>query len=372
VVVNLSYGRLAGPHDGTLDLELAIDAIVSNCAKAGISLRVVLPAGNSYISRCHARVAFQPKVKKISLLWRILPDDRTPSYLEMWLPPRQVGSYGNRIEVTITSPTGQSRSISEVSGPTDWTVGNLTYATAKYKVRPISNRGMILVAVAPTTNLDPADPLAPAGIWTVSIKNTGLAKGDNIQAWIQRDDSPYGYPLRGRQSYFDHPCYVRKDHAGRDNEVDDTTCAVRRESTINGIATGRHPVVVGGYIRREKVAAKYSAAGAAIPPGPTPRHPDAMAVSDDSRVHSGVLAAGSRSGSVVPLGGTSVAAPQVARWIADQLAGVGTGDRIAVQNQAGLDEAGFGAVPDPPPLERRGSGRMELPSATGVQTRSSE
>jgi hypothetical protein len=45
-----------------------------------------------------------------------------------------------------------------------------------------------------------------------------------------------------------------------------------------------------------------------------------LAVADDSAIHRGIIAAGTRSGSTLALNGTSVAAPQVAREIADDLA----------------------------------------------------
>ena len=129
------------------------------------------------------------------------------------------------------------------------------------------------------------------------------------------------------------------------------------------------PQTVQGQVRKEMRAAESPAAGATPPRPRPPRCPDAVAPSDDSFVLEGRLAAGSRSGSRVPVGGTSVAAPQIARWVADNLAGGGNGDRAAVQGKATFDEAN--APPgDPPPLppppfsppppaaERGGSGRI--------------
>jgi hypothetical protein len=100
--------------------------------------------------------------------------------------------------------------------------------------------------------------------------------------------------------------------------------------------------VLGGYLRKEVVAAPYSAAGSVPPPA---RWPDAMAPSDDSRVHSGVVATGSRSNSIFAMSGTSVSAPQIARLVADNLAGV-TGPPAPL------------AMPGTPP-ERRGAGRID-------------
>ena len=73
---------------------------------------------------------------------------------------------------------------------------------------------------------------------------------------------------------------------------------------------------------------------------------------DDSLVHAGVLAAGSRSGSVVAMSGTSVAAPQYARALADYLGGV-----------APLPPATpIGGLP-----ERIGNGLVDLPPVVGLR-----
>jgi hypothetical protein len=92
-----------------------------------------------------------------------------------------------------------------------------------------------------------------------------------------------------------------------------------------------------------------------------------MTVSDDSRVHSGVLAAGSRSGSVVAMNGTSVAAPQLARWIADERSQGRSGDRTAVAARAAADEAGSPPQPPKPRAERGGAGRIRLPALNALQ-----
>jgi hypothetical protein len=57
VVVNLSYGTMAGAHDGKSILELAIDELIDLLEGR---LHVVLPAGNSYDARCHAVLDLAP------------------------------------------------------------------------------------------------------------------------------------------------------------------------------------------------------------------------------------------------------------------------------------------------------------------------
>jgi hypothetical protein len=347
VVINLSYGNFAGPHDGRARLEEAMEELIHKSAMHGVPLRIVLPAGNSYLLRTHAQVSFKNNTDSADLEWRILPDGRKPSYLEIWLPPG--GSGASRLEVTITSPTGQSLTVHEYDPPKTWVNGTGVYGQVHYHYHPASNRGMFLVAVNETTSLDRTAAVAPAGTWIVELQNQALGASDVVDAWVQRDDSLYGFPIRGRQSYFANDCYARFDSEGRDNEKDDPTCIVRRYSTINAIATGLSPIVMGGFLRKEMVPSEYSSAG----PVTNPYRPDALTVSDDSRVHTGVLAAGSRSGSVVAMGGTSVAAPQIARWVAGELAAGRRGDRSTVQGLAA-------AAPQPPP-ERTGAGLIALP-----------
>jgi hypothetical protein len=362
VVINLSYGLLADPHDGTGDMEKFIDDKIAQVwDDLRVKLRVVLPSGNSYLSRIHAQLSFAAGPPTRNLQWRVQPDDRTPSFLEIWLPSPCPGPLNSRITLTVTSPTGASMTTFENGPPVTIAMAGVDYAWAYWIPWPLSDRARFIVIVEATAQPDtPVPQLAPAGRWQVDLTYTGgLAAADLIHAWVRRDDHVYGFPLRGRQSYLDDPLYERFgytgrfDHAGRDEEFDNAASLARRESTINSMATGRSAIVLGGYLGKEMRLAKYSAAGRKPPPMQPPdlppRWPDAVAVSEDSQVHTGVLAAGSHSGSVIAMGGTSVAAPQVARRVADDLAGGGNGDRPWVQ---GL------AAALPPQYERSGAGTI--------------
>ena len=377
VVINLSYGYFCGPHDGTSCIEDMIDRIVARSQRRGIELRVVLPAGNSYLLRTHAQVSFglddETKDEVISLNWRVPPDCKTPSYFEIWLPFSASPIGASRLTVTVTSPTGESWSVDESGPPQQFGAGPF-YGELRYAFwGGPTQRGMFRGTVNATKNVvdDPAlnfPPLAPAGVWTVQLENQALAEGEIVHLWVQRDDSLYGFPRRGRQSYFDDPLYVQFDNEGRDNQADDLACPVRRASTISAIATGQQPVVIGGFLRKEMKLAKYSSAEPITPlqgnPVPDAYRPDAIVPTDDSLVHYGVLAAGSRSGSVVALNGTSVAAPQVARAIADDLAAGGNGDRATVRGWVNV----LATSPTPPPMaDRSGAGGINLPPLIGLQ-----
>ncbi len=365
VVINFSYGLIGGPHDGTSDLELLMEWLVKERQQPPYrqKVRIVLPAGNSYLSRCHAEIGFPtPAADVVELPWRVLPDDKTPSYVDIWMPRRPSGAtVQKRIEVSVVPPGGEeSPPLGDTGqGMVQWRPFGPPLCTLQYNVFPWpTERGRFRITLRPTANFDRPLPIAPAGTWIVKIRNAGLPRGEKIHAWVQRDDSLYGYPRRGRQSFFDHPDYKRIDHAGRETDSDGAGgCPVKREGLLNAIATGTSVVVVGGFRRKESTAALYSGGG----PAHSRQGPDALTVAEDSVVHGGVLAAGSRSGSVVAMGGTSVATPQITRWIADRLAESRAGDRGDVEDRAKHEELNRPAAPRLPARQRAGGGRIERP-----------
>src|SRR5262245_36543121 len=110
VVVNFSSGVLAGPHDGTHPIEVAIDQIIERRRRFAPT-EVVLPTGNSYLSRIHASVSLPPKLgrndREVRLPWNILPDDRTCTYLEVWLPHTHAPAGGLGVEIMLEPPGGE-------------------------------------------------------------------------------------------------------------------------------------------------------------------------------------------------------------------------------------------------------------------------
>jgi hypothetical protein len=362
VVVNLSYGLIAGPHNGSSILEAAIDELIDKRqTDLNVPLRVVLPAGNSRLARCHAQFALDANKKHETLRWRILPDDRTPSFMEVWLP--DPGGNPPVVEVTVTTPTGDASPPIQQGEEYAWQDGGEVLCKVLYltTAAPGRTRDMIFIAVAPTATLDSTRKLAPFGTWQVKVETKGAGQ-HTIDAWIQRDDTPFGYPVRGRQSRFDDLNYVYRDDAGREVEADVAASYVKRDGTINAMSTGSKSIIIGGMKRRHWRPAKYSAGGPVIaPPGrgaPISNGPDAMTVSDDSPAYSGVLAAGTRSRSTVAMDGTSVAAPQITRWIAGEIGAGRPSDRNAVATLV-IGPPPPEADPAPPP-ERGGAGRVEF------------
>ena len=285
IVINLSYGLTAGPHDGTSLIEGDIETLVANVATGPTgNLTFVLPAGNAQLSRGHARVCWNgnardPQQNPAVLPWRVLPNDLTVNQLEIWLPNREKAA-GDRVRITVTPPGGaESDQLGETDGEAVVlydTDGVTAIAVASYSlVGPPTNRGQFLISLRPTEHLRPTPPIcgnepdAPAGVWEVRIYQGKAYNGEDVETWIQRNDTPFGYPIRGRQSYFDESAYVRYDPvSGRPVEEDPATsvCHVKRVSLINAIATSCSPVVVGGVFRDAPVSVEYSAGG---PRGPT-------------------------------------------------------------------------------------------------------
>jgi hypothetical protein len=110
VVINFSSGILAGPRDGTQPIELAIDDRIRR-RTATAPTDVVLPSGNSRLSRLHAKISLPANSKngdERTLQFRVLPDDRTCSYLEIWLPTRdETWPDDDWMKLTLKPPGGQ-------------------------------------------------------------------------------------------------------------------------------------------------------------------------------------------------------------------------------------------------------------------------
>jgi subtilisin family serine protease len=313
VVVNLSYGTMAGPHDGSTILERAIDQLVQ--LRAG-KLTVVLPAGNSYEARCHAAFRLGAKKKCQILNWNVLPDDATPSYLEVWLPE----GAAQHVSVTVRDPNGRSSAACAVNSI--WPAPDVGPAQTDFavifldKVAQAERGTMILIAIAATRPGRDSGLSAPAGVWQVELTHQGTAELGEIHAWIERDDTLRGRPARGRQSYFLDEHYKRWG-LRPEPPPDNAQAYVQRQGSFNTIATGGEPIVVGAYVEKGGRVAPYSGGGPTR--GAAPRGTTLLASGEDSATQHGLLAAATRGVGKVRMNGTSVAAPQVTRAIVELL-----------------------------------------------------
>lgn len=330
LVINFSYGYIAGPHDGTSPLEVLMDRIIKDRNAEREITAITLPAGNSRQVMCHGVIrGCKPggPAHPDTLTWHVLPDDRTPSYAVLYMPVSVGPPASSRVKVRIKTPTGAlSPALPEISGLSwEWRIETgpvLAKLSYQYLGLPTA-RGRFVITIHPTAQLDPNKPTVPSGNWLIGIENISLAADEIIEAYIQRDDTSFGYVERGRQSHFLDPDYERYTVQGMPVDTDNADAYVKRDGTLNGLATGHETAVIAGFDRIYGQPALYSAAGPALKDAAgTPGRvgPNVMGVSDTTRVHVGVLGAATRSGGVFGLSGTSVAAPEIARKIAHSMA----------------------------------------------------
>lgn len=393
VVINLSYGLMGGPHDGSSLLELALADLVArregrlslappqsgvtggaNLNPGKAPLAIVIAAGNSALERCHAQFDL-PAQGTQQLKWRIPPDCRTTSYLEIWIPQ------GADVTVTVQPPAafpnlkgsvkrlappvhllqpGQGALTSRLLASLSFVPGSGSSAgSSKPQAGSYGVNDMVLVAVAPTEGLDLGRAWAPPGVWTVEVLNSGTSLL-SVHAWIRRNDSPFGWRTGGRQSRFEDAAYQIFDDHGRLQEEDPSSppSHILRKTTLNGIATGENVFVVGALRADTGKPTPYSAHGPALAgPGGARQGPEVSAPADRSPARPGVAGAGTRSGgSAVFLNGTSVAAPAVVRRLAEE---------FSKNSGIGSAQAFFNVVDrSNPPMPHRSGRNLKKPVVT--------
>lgn len=382
VVINLSYGLQAGPKDGTMALERFIRALVDERRQKDCApLRIVLPAGNDNLECGQARVAVKP-AGSAPLTWRLVPEDRTPNYLEIWTETTEQGQAPFALQIT---PPGAAPLWLSPGRPGQYC--DLTESTApdqplaRIYCRSVpgpdgSGRRMNHVICTRSTSDETA--AAPAGAWTVRLKGAG----GWAQLFVQSDQSLIHGAATGLLSYFDHPDYRRFDEdSGR---VVDTTDypppgrtpiwndagPVRRLNTLNAIASLPDCITVAGYRASDGRPVPYSSSGCGAGGGVGRAAPTAALPADDGAARFGLLAAGAKSGSVLAMQGTSFATALATRMVAVDLLDwsrtaadsvLGAGSAAWMERVATLHEAS-GSFPGDAAPAKIGAGRLPAPA----------
>lgn len=307
LLVNLSFGTMSGAHDGTGVLESAIENLIT---KRPDKLTMVLPSGNSFESQCHAQFSLDAKATS-ALTWRVLPDDKTCSFLELWLPADA------SVSVTVQSPgCHQTLSVAPLIEDALLKVGTSVVAGIwRDRSATASQKKRILIAMAPTCT-GTGQPGAVHGDWTVTVTNSGDKTIQFVQVWVERDNASFGQRLRGRQSYLVNAASLRHRV-----QLAPTLLAVNSGITgfgsLNAIGTFASATVVAGYNLRTQSVANYSGAGSNGPVNV--RAPSYAAPSEESSLVRGLPSIGNTANTIVRLGGTSVAAPYAARLLFNAL-----------------------------------------------------
>jgi hypothetical protein len=324
VAFNVSWGALAGPHNGTSLLERAMAQLI---IASGLEAQLFVPAGNAYQARTHANGVLK-KNKPKHLHWRVQPDDHSQSFLELWFEDRKSAHRTLKgLSITLTPPGAHHSLPAMPLGQSGvWPSVQAPQCAVMFPERSALGRPGVcaVIALAPTASWFGHPVLTQAGVWQVTLCHS-QRRDVVFDAYIERDDVALGAADTGaRQSHLESRRY---DHsAGLHGLVDhpDNKTLVRRSGTFNDIATGPHTVAVGGtrfFHDPQSQMALYS------PRLPDPdqarparaqvkKVPDQFAMSDEHAALWGVRGAGTRSGAQARLVGTSMATPQVARrWL---------------------------------------------------------
>ena len=335
LVVNVSYGAIAGPHDGTSLLESAVDELCQGYP----NMAVVLAAGNAQgilrdtdnMDQCaylpggvHAKHDLLPG-QAVTLTLLVPADKPFETYLELWFSVAGTAVDADHwldpaeVAVEVTSPSGSvltaacgEQDFNPAQGPPPgnpaWLPSTTSGLVFVRKASQSLHRSMALLVVA-ATRVHPDFVEAPAGCWTLKLSNRRPTNGRKleVQAWVERDDSTYG---------IDRPQSARlvPNADGASQHLDD-------HNILSNLASGRNTLAVGALVQRDLadpahwMVSPYSATGPSMSDGPA-----LSALADAGVALSGVRTAGSQSGMVLRTNGTSMAAPLAARWIAQQLA----------------------------------------------------
>lgn len=298
VVTCMSYGIHAGPHDGSSVFECALDEMLMQRPNAAL----VIPAGNNFLARGHARMQWPPASQEVKqLVWRILPGDSTDSFCELWFDAwNETADTEAPFEIALTPPQAIDQWCDKPGVYAAYKASQNQLPVATVVIQKLNRAGktrwMALLCVAETVNAKDA----PHGLWKIKIKPKNKGQPMTVDAWIERDGAVFGGNCGGLQSYFE----------------DTSELAVTGTGTLNGIATGSETIVVGAYVEKTGYISSYSASGADYFSGAT-KQPLCSAVGDVDADRRGVKAAGTLSGTFCWLSGTSVATAKVARHVAN-------------------------------------------------------
>lgn len=327
---------------------------------------VIMPAGNSNLLRASARGQVT-KDQPLELNVVVQPNDFTSNYIELWsdtiidasgaqiddltlqiCPPE-----GTPIEINLKDREKDEKSVRSAA-PADTAtdddeddetidqepnqyvdiiqdgkgvIGRVYYRLLGSNLRSQEQRRVnLLICISPTllfrtmgTTPDRGSDqrqivIAPAGSWQVQIQT--CARPFHFTAHIQTDQTGLPNRQNSRRAYFDDELYrdymdsgqIRDSFACHDPDTPLDSGPVSRVGSQNALATTPFVTMLGGYRVSDGCAVTYSSTGN-IGFGEGFRAPDVDAVlpSETSIAHGGILASGSRDGTIASLSGTSMA-----------------------------------------------------------------
>lgn len=184
LVVNISLGTHAGPHDGSSLVERLLD----HHAKRDV---LVLAAGNAAGRRGHAEARLAAGAAH-TLHWVVPERDPTQSFLEIWY--RAEGHEGAAGEIRFGiehDGVAPVHLAGAGAAPLRQRDGTLSGAVVHVPPCPGQPSGRLWMALAPTQpgamSGAPVPLAAPGGTWRITVRHDGPGVLE-LHAWIERDE----------------------------------------------------------------------------------------------------------------------------------------------------------------------------------------
>lgn len=303
VVICIPYGSSLGPHDGTSVIEQALDDLVKFSRRKNLDIRLVFSSGNAAnkavyartISKLNDRLTVNKTCSQI--FWIVPPNLQANTSLEMWFryPDRE-------IELFVTESTGFKHSVKLSSNAKNTTLA------LKHQGKQIGV--MVLINDLANKQLNVLLQLLPS----IADSNGHMTSGRWTIQWQTDPNAPVDAHFYagwgGRNRGFGQRLFPTKLLAGS-VDID-----IPEYGSILGTACGQETYVVGGcYGAPSYSRVPYSGGGK--PRGGKKARASCLSVTEESFILAGLACSGVRSGSNARSNGTSVAAPIVARMLAD-------------------------------------------------------
>ncbi len=312
--INISAGRICGPHTGTALVEMAFDELLASTPGRFISQS----CGNYARRRAHSCGTIAPGEAR-SLTVVVDPADITLNEVEIWYDG------ADEFAVRIDPPGYTAGRPVRLGERSDLLVEGRVIGRVYHRKHDPNNGDNHIVGYL--------DPVGRAGNWTITLEARRVFSG-RFHAWIERDDSCPG-------------CQARFT-PGDSNTA----------TTIGSITTSHLPLIVGAYNAHDpaRPAAPFSSHG---PTRDGRRKPDLVAPGVDVLAgRSAPIGASHNPGLLTRGSGTSFAAPHVTGAVA--LCFQAAGGRLRADQIRSLVLGSCDPVPGSDPY-RFGRGYLNIP-----------
>ncbi|WP_422370156.1 hypothetical protein [Hoeflea sp.] len=354
LVVNLSFGKNAGPQNG----DDFFHATIGNLRKSrpvGSPLHLVIPVGNDNLAEGSGIVDLPPGPQSKYVGWWLPPEDQSQNFIEIWTDPiHECDLESFKLEIALPDPGAGFRDLTPMidhvrylieecsvcngpckRGPQCEDPCNPSDPFAALYLRRFPEKGLpgyyrlqYTLCTLPTLDQDQPDAVVPSGPWEIRLTNETRNRV-TVRLTVQTDQSILPNGAEALRSWLFDPTYSRYDEVGR--LVDsydypfksspahtDKADTVLRHGTMNSTAAAPGTLVAAGHRASDGRPASYSSTGPFR--AETWQVPDASFPIDAGSAHSGLLASGSRDGSVIPISGTSFAAAAATRLLSRKIA----------------------------------------------------